>query len=179
MNKIKIYVGRVVVLAIICVLPLANTMAMEIVTPDGKRMDFESTVSNGKWNLIMLWAHDCIPCEQQKPMIGRFNKDHSNRGLVVHGLSTDSIANRKKALALLSKNLTNYSNYLFNGDNFERQYQAMIGESFVATPTYLVFDKKGELLGSHIGQITRDMLDNLFDGKLKRAELVPAADLLR
>ena len=153
--------------------------ALDTVTPQGVTKRFESVVNNGSWNLVMLWSHDCIPCERQKPLIAKFNDDYSNRGVVAKGLSTDSVNDRAKSMKVLNRSTPKYDNYLYDGTNFSHDYRALVGEEFIATPTYHVYDKGGNLVGVHVGTVTRTMLDRLFKDKTSKKVSAPTVDLVR
>ena len=158
----------------------APSYAIDMVsTKGGAPSKLNSEVSEGDWSLVMLWSHDCIPCEKQKPMIERFYRQTNARGVSVVGLSTDEKALRAKAAETYRATTTTFPNYFFNGRNFQQEFQQFSGQSFLGTPTYMVFSPKGELTGVHTGAITRAMLEKAFGSKLREKKFTPSTDLLQ
>ena len=156
-----------------------SAQAVDIVSTDGKPSQLNSEVSEGDWSLVMLWSHDCIPCEKQKPMIERFHKRTESRGVSVVGLSTDEKTLRAQATQTYKATRTSFPNFYFDGQNFQKDYQRFVGRNFIGTPTYMVFSPSGELTGVHTGAITRTMLEKEFGSKLKEKSFTPSVDLMQ
>lgn len=156
-----------------------NSTAFEVVDTRGKADRFEEVVVSSGWTLVMLWAHDCIPCERQKPMIERFHKDTWKRGVTVLGLSTDPKSLRDKSVKVYESGVTSFTNYYYEGQDFSVPYGELTGGPFLGTPTYLLFNPDGNLEGAHTGVVTRAMLDAQFEPVMKDDVFTPAPDLVR
>lgn len=154
-------------------------VAIDLVDTSGRPDRLNATVKSDGWTLVMLWAHDCIPCERQKPMIEQFYQQNKTRGFQVVGVSTDSKALRDKAEKTYSASKTSFTNYYYEGSNFRKAYDQFTGRDFLGTPTYMVYDPSGQLRGTHTGTLNRDMLNKQFGPVLKEPEFTPSADLLR
>ena len=154
-------------------------MAIDLVDTGGKPDRMHTIVGSDDWTLVMLWAHDCIPCERQKPMIEKYYRENRMRGLTVVGVSTDSKALRNKAKETYGASKTSFTNYYFEGADFSSSYGKFTGRDFLGTPTYMVYDPNGQLRGTHTGTLNRDMLDRQFGPILKEPEFTPSVDLLR
>lgn len=153
--------------------------AIDIVDTRGNTDRLNEVVESSGWTLVMLWSHDCIPCERQKPMIERFHQETWKRGVTVLGLSTDSIALRKKAVKVHEAGITSFTNYYFEGQDFSQPFREFTGRDFFGTPTYLLFDPDGNLQGAHTGAVNRNMLDQQFEAVLKDPVFTPTPDLIR
>jgi len=153
--------------------------AVDIVSTEGDSEMLKSVVNDGKWSLVMLWAHDCVPCEHQKPMIERFHRRTNKRGVSVLGLSTDAKSLRSKAKETYQSTQTTFPNFFYEGNDFEQSFQKHLGQNFLGTPTYVVFSPDGQLTGVHTGTITREMLDKSFDPKLSPERAKPSVDLMQ
>lgn len=126
---------------------------------DAERVDLLDYVGSGKWTLVMFWTTDCVPCEQQKPMIEAFHREqHESRARVV-GVALDGHEQIDAIEALVQRHNPSYPTLVAFTDVFERQYTAHVGSSFRATPTYLLYAPDGSLGGSHTGPISRAALD--------------------
>ena len=153
--------------------------AIDMVSTKGHSIQFGPLVKSSNWTFVMLWAHDCLPCERQKPMIEKFHTDTFRRGVSVVGVSTDPASLRHKAEEVYRSTRTSFDNYYFEGNDFSTEYSALTGQRFFGTPTYMLFDPSGKLMGVHMGPVTRTMLDEQFKSKLKEPTLAPSVDLMR
>ena len=57
------------------------------------------TEYKGKVVLVNIWEPWCAPCRAEMPALDRLYQDRKDRGLVVLGMSDDSIASQKRFLA--------------------------------------------------------------------------------
>ena len=126
-----------------------------------KDISLNELVNNGKYNLVMIWSTDCVACEEQKPMIQAFHKDYSDTKANVIGIANDGMSLRRKIKKLIKKNNPSYDNYVASPKTFFSEFEIATGKKFRATPTYIMFDPQGQVLGVAVGQITRDTLDQI------------------
>ena len=126
-----------------------------------KETSLNELVNNGMYNLVMIWSTDCVACEEQKPMIQAFHKDYSDNKANVIGIANDGMNFRRKIKKLIKKNNPSYNNYVASPKTFFSEFEIVTGKKFRATPTYIMFDPHGQILGVAVGQITRDKLDQI------------------
>ena len=157
----------------------AAVSAIDLVSTKGQVARLGPVLASTNWTLVMLWAHDCVPCERQKPMIEKFHTDTFKRGVKVVGVSTDATALRDKAEKIYRATRTSFDTYYFEGTNFKADFLAFTGQDFLGTPTYMVFDPDGILKVMHTGSVTRGMLDELFKPMLKERVFTPSVDILQ
>jgi len=138
--------------------------AFQLQSMDAARVNLNDHLGDGRWKLVMFWSTDCIPCEQQKPMIEAFNQAHQNTDASVVGIALDGIDNISAIENLVERHQPSYPNLVVFTDVFHRQYLELTGKQFRATPTYLLFDPDGELAGVRTGSIERDMLESILAG---------------
>ena len=96
----------------------SSVFAVDMVSTKGQPKQLGPLVQSSDWTLVMLWAHDCIPCERQKPMIEKFHVDTFKRGVSIVGVSTDPVSLRHKAEEVYRSTRTSFDNYYFEGDEF-------------------------------------------------------------
>lgn len=135
--------------------------AFQLQSLNAERVHLADYLVDGRWNLVMFWSTDCIPCEQQKPMIEDFYQTHKQSNAVVLGIALDGIENIDEIDVLMKKNDPSYPNLVVFTDVFHRQFKEMTGKDFRATPTYLLFTPDGELAGVRAGPIEREFIDNI------------------
>ncbi len=125
----------------------------------GDRVDLHDYLGKGKWTLVMLWSTDCVPCEEQKPMIQEFHTAYKDDKAIVIGLALDGPAMRSEIDALIDHHQPDYTNLVVFDDVFMRQFETETGKAYSVTPTYLFYRPNGELLGVHMGKVSRQALD--------------------
>ena len=120
---------------------------------EAERVELTDYLDDGRWTLVMFWARDCVQCEEQKPAFEAFHQQHKDTDATVLGISTDGMENKPDIDALIAHNKPTYPNLVVFTDVFYRQYQEMTGKPFRTTPTFLLFDRQGNLRGNLYGYI--------------------------
>lgn len=151
--------------------------AIDLVTLNGQQESVHSLQRNNMWTLVMLWSLDCVACEQQKPMIDSFHRDHSKSNAQVVAVSTDGDQAMDEVSEFLKPSSYAFDNYLSVTDLFSDQYLKETESSFKGTPTYLLYGPDGALVGMHEGVLQRAQLEEIVGP----AETLvnPSADLMR
>jgi len=156
--SIKSFLAPMLMLLALSVSPAAQS-AFLMQSLDGDRVDLHDYLGKGKWTLVMLWTTDCIPCEEQKPMIQDFHTANKDSKAEVIGLALDGPAMQDEIDKLIAHHQPDYTNLVAFDDVFLRQFQEETGKSYSVTPTYLFYRPNGELLGVHLGKVSRQALD--------------------
>ena len=146
----------------ICLLLVGSpASAFQLESLKSERVNLNDYVGGGRWTLVMFWSTDCIPCEEQKPMIESFHQQHHRIDARVVGIALDGMENYAGIKELMDHNEPTYPNLVVFTDVFHRQYKELTGKDFRATPTYLLFSPDGQLAGSKTGKIERAMLESI------------------
>ncbi|MFK7857723.1 MAG: TlpA family protein disulfide reductase [Granulosicoccus sp.] len=136
-----------------CLLSSYAAQAFQLQALDEERVDLMDYISTDHWTIVMFWATDCIPCEEQKPALEAFHRQHSPQLASVVGVAIDGMENREEIDKLNKLHNPTYPNLVVFTDVFHRQYQELVGKPFRTTPTFLVFDGEGKLQGNLYGYI--------------------------
>lgn len=150
--------------ALTLLLTAAPLHAFQLQALNADRVNLNDYVGNGRWTLVMFWSTDCIPCEEQKPMIEAFHSDHHDKDAQVVGIALDGMQNIGGIQKLVDHHSPSYPNLVVFSDVFHRQYQELTGKSFRATPTYMLYDPSGAVAGVRAGKIERTMLESIVSG---------------
>ena len=148
--------AALVVATLACVGPAS---AFELQTLDGTRTRIDDHTGDGRWTLVMLWTTDCIPCEAQKPMIEAFHRDHRDVDARVVGVALDGMGMIDEIRAINARHESSYPVLVAFDDVFAEQFEALTGKPFRATPTYLLYDRRGGFAGANVGPVAREALD--------------------
>lgn len=149
-------------LLVLLLLLATQSHAFQLQSVDGKRVELDDYVGRGLWTLVMFWSTDCVPCEEQKPMIEAFHHDHAGSDARVVGVALDGIEMHDEIQRLIDKHQPSYVNLVVYTDVFHRQYKKMTGKDFRATPTYVLYDPSGQLVGVRTGPIERALIESIL-----------------
>ena len=108
----------------------------------------------GKTVLLNFWAVDCAPCRAEIPNIEAvYKKD--NKDVEIIGIASDR-ANAKDTLDVLHNQGGNYPIMVDEGNKAFSAYGVR------ATPTTVVINSKGEVVGGHTGYASEEQLSELI-----------------
>jgi thiol-disulfide isomerase/thioredoxin len=150
---------RLILIFLSLVLCMPDAFAFELQQLDAKRVNLNDYITSDRWTLVMFWSTDCIPCEQQKPMIEAFHVDHKEQDAAVVGVALDGMKAINEIQNLVERHNPTYPNLVVFTDVFNDQYRELTGKDFLATPTYLLYAPDGALVGVKTGLLTRDDLE--------------------
>lgn len=122
-------------------------------------VDINDVVGDGRWTLVMIWTTDCVPCEEQKPMIQEFHNAHVETDARVIGIAADGMGKIDEISRIIEKHNTTYPNYIADAKTFKDDYAGLTGKAYRATPTYILFDPDGAMKGVAVGPISREKLE--------------------
>lgn len=129
---------------------------------DGKPGAISDYAGKGKWLVVMLWASDCPVCNREAPNYEAFNEKHKNKDAQVIGVSLDGQANVKDAKEFVKRHGVKFPNLVGEPQNVARMYKDLTGEDWVGTPTFMVYNPKGELLGSQVGGVPVKVIEDFI-----------------
>ena len=134
---------------------------IDVWTLQKSKSSIDDNLIPGKWNLVAVWALDCIACEAQKPKLSSFHRrfDHLN----VLGVSIDGKSQIKGVIDRLESKPVSFDNLVVEYDQFASAFSLEFGTSFLATPTYLLYSPVGDLEGVHIGPISFSELKKIIE----------------
>lgn len=135
-----------------------GAQAFQLQDLDEQRVNLLDFVDEGRWTVVMFWATDCIPCEEQKPALELFHQRFSPETASVVGVAIDGVEMMDEILKINEHHQPSYPNLVAFSDVYQRQYEELVGKPFRITPTYLIFDQTGKLHGNVYGNLDLDDL---------------------
>ena len=112
----------------------------------------------GKWVVVNYWATWCPPCAEEIPELNRYHKKHHNKDAMVLGVNFEH------------QDLDYVRDFM---KEFDVSYPVLITRDSITTPfgqlvglptTYLV-NPEGELVISHMGAVSVEMLESWMKQK--------------
>lgn len=120
---------------------------------DGQPRTVESFTGNGKWLVVMIWAHDCHVCNQEAESYAQFHEAHKDDKATVLGISLDGAAKKADAEAFIERHDLPFPNLLGELTPTMLYYSMQTQSQFRGTPTLLLFDPEGKLRAAQAGAV--------------------------
>ena len=138
---------------------------MELQQVDGTVVDLDDYRGDGRWLLVMLWATTCHICEMQKPEISAFHDEHKDSDAHVLGIALDGMERLEAIKENIQQHKTSFPSLVGNIAIVASFYQHITEESLRGTPTYLLFNPGGELVGNNPGPLSVEAIENFMARK--------------
>ena len=158
---IKKYFTSVVLFATLSV-TLPDAYGFDLKSFEGKKTKFESLIGNGKWTLIMFWAHHCSICLSEVNVLSDFHDERHQNDAQVIGISIDGEEQIGEALKFVNKSKPTFPVYIGELELIAFNYQLMTQESFRGTPTFVLFGPDGSVMANNPGPFAIDKLEKFI-----------------
>ncbi len=136
----------------------------DLIDIDGKAVSSEANVGEGKWTVVMVWSTSCHICTAQKPMISKFHNEHADKNAHVIGIALDGPSNLDDVQRYVKKHDVSFPTYVVPDINFFAvQYAATALEDLAGTPTYLIYNPDGKLLGVNPGPVSEGAFERFIE----------------
>ena len=129
---------------------------------NGNKRSIEDFTGNGKWLVVMIWAHDCHVCNQEAHQYVAFHNKHKDKDAVILGLSIDGQAGKAKAEAFIKRHRLSFPNVLGEAEQVITMVDDLTGESNFATPSFLVYNPQGKLLAQQTGAVPPALIEKFM-----------------
>ena len=161
-----------VLLALVSMTAMQLGLAARVAADDGALTTMEGEpaaiadyAGNGKWLAVMIWSVNCHICKEEMPNYGDAYRGGQNPDLDVLGVSLDGRAMMPLIEDFLEQRNGTFPNLVADLGPFARQYGEMVGEGLMGTPTFLVYDRSGTLVGTQPGPMRLSSLESFIARK--------------
>lgn len=117
---------------------------------------------NDKWTVVMFWASDCHVCNEEAKQYVDYSKRIANSNIQILGISMDGLANQAAAQDFIQRNQVNFNNLLVDAQVGAGFYTEQTGQSWIGSPTFMIYAPKGELKAAQIGAVPPSLIDNFI-----------------
>lgn len=138
----------------------AESPDIPLKTLDGKTRNVSEFIGHGKWTVVVVWAHDCHICSMEIHEMTDFHQAHQSTDAIVLGVTIDGIDQANEARKFVNKHKLPFVNLIA-----EPRQDVLLkfgGGQFVGTPTYYVYNPKGEIVGRNVGPVTRQEVETFL-----------------
>ena len=137
----------------------------------GKPQKLENYTGKGKWLVVMMWASDCHVCNKEAHQYVDFHLVHSDKDATVLGISLDGAEKKKAAEKFIKKHSVDFPNLIAEPETVSEIYQQLTGQYFAGTPTFLIYDPKGELKAAQAGAVPASLIEDFIQKSAAQAKV--------
>lgn len=129
---------------------------------NGTPKSFADYTGNGKWLVVMFWASDCHVCNKEAHEYVAFHSKHKDTDATVLGISSDGLDNKAAAQRFIDEHKVNFPNLIGSLEDVAALYYETIGDFWVGTPTFLIFDPDGKIRAAQVGAVPTAILEDFI-----------------
>lgn len=141
-------------------IPLVNAAGLTDFKHNPKTIEDYS--GKGKWLLVMFWASDCHICNKEASHYVDFHFIHSDKDATVLGVSIDGKARFKDAVSFIKRHNVDFPNLIGEPEDVAGLYAKYSNSRWVGTPSFLLFNPKGEVLAAQVGAVPTEMIEDFI-----------------
>ena len=117
----------------------------------------------------MVWQSDCHVCNQEAEGYVAWYEKNKTGNSTLMGISTDGCENKDAAQGFLDEHKVTFPSMLVSYEVLNEYYLNNIGESFVGTPSFLIYSPAGDLMAAQTGAIPTDLIDKFIQSNSQQA----------
>lgn len=154
-----------ILIILLTVLISEGILAGEIKLTDfnGSSSSISDYAGKGKWLVVMLWASDCTVCNREAHNYVDFHQQHQEKDAQVLGISLDGEAKKPEAQTFIKRHKVNFPNLIGESMSVAQMYRERTGNDWIGTPSFMVFNPKGELLGAQAGAVPVSVIESFIE----------------
>ena len=147
---------------LLCGLLVVTSSWADLMDLEGRPGRLADYTGKGKWTVVMFWASDCRVCNAEINHYIQFGQDHQNTVSML-GISLDGQAGLDAARAFVKRHAVPFPNLVGDPATVATLYQSLTEHTLVGTPSFLVYNPKGELIGAQEGAIPPALIVKFID----------------
>lgn len=107
------------------------------------------------WTLVMFWSVTCGICAAETPKLNAFyqQEQQRDRGVSLLGVSIDGPAMHPQVAGWMQDHGMGFPTLLGDLASIASYFSAATQEAFRGTPTFMIFNPRGQLVGVNAGPI--------------------------
>lgn len=129
---------------------------------DGKVRSLDEYTGQGKWTVVMMWAHDCHVCNKEAHAYTDFHNRHKDKDAIIVGISMDGKKHLQQAKAFVSRHKLSFDNLWGEPQVIAQDFEQLTGVEWFGTPTFLVFSPSGELMAQQVGAVPTSIIEDFM-----------------
>jgi len=154
--------NRIIGTCLLWCLPLLAVLAASAPFTDlqGRAADLRAQIGQGRWTVVMIWAHDCPVCNREVEAWDPFHDAHADTDARVVGLSIDG--DPEVARRFVQAHDLVFPNLVGSARAVSRFLREQTGRGLYGTPTFLLYDPRGKLVGMQVGPLPTEAVEEIM-----------------
>ena len=148
---------------------LLSSSALAFTEFDGKKTTIEEQIGQGKWTIAEVWASWCHACMEHMPEMVEFNGKMDNVRIL--GINIDGQKDKPKALAAIEEHNIPFKNIVSNSIEINAWMELNANEGLIGTPTFMIFDPDGKLVGLQPGQLSAKAMERFINSRTEETKV--------
>lgn len=144
-------------LVIVGLLVVASSWA-ELKDFNGAPHKLDEFIGKGKWTVVMFWASDCRVCNAEVGQYIQFNDANKDKDASILGISLDGQGRLDAAREFIKRHGVSFPNLIGEPEEVADLYQTLTSNTWVGTPSFLVYNPKGQLLAAQAGAVPTELI---------------------
>ena len=140
----------------------STSWALEMRSFEGKATTLEQQVGKGKWSVVVFWSHSCGICRRETPALSNFHLKHKDIDAQVIGISIDGEKNKPLAKQFIKQTKMKFPSFIVELPLMAINFTQLTEENFRGTPTFLLYNPVGEIVGMQAGPVRVEALENFI-----------------
>ena len=137
--------------------------AMAFTDTDGKTTTIKNYLGKGKFTVLEVWSTHCPACREHMPSMVKFDGKLKNTQIL--GISLDGQDEADAVDDFMLEYNMKFPNLISNAVEMNIWMQQNSPEGLIGTPTFMIFNPKGELLAMQAGPVKVDQMEKLILSK--------------
>lgn len=132
---------------------------------DGKKDAIANHIGNNKWTVMEIWESNCPACRMHMPDMVKFDGKLKNVRLL--GITVDGQQDVGDAEDFILEYDVRFPTLVSNPYEMNAWMLKNVGESFVGTPTFVLFNEEGKLVAAQPGIVSVQSLEKFIKNNSK------------
>lgn len=128
---------------------------------DGQPRNVNEIIGQGKWVIVVLWAHDCRVCASEIHNMNDFHAAHKDKDAIVLGVTIDGATLLDRARGFAATHKLQFMNLMAEPE--VETVERFGGGKFVGTPTHYFYDPIGRIVGRKIGPLSGEDVEEFIE----------------
>ena len=140
----------------------STVMADPLQDFNGKPQQIKNYAGQGKWLVVMIWASDCHVCNVEAAQYIQFHEQYKNKNAHVLGISLDGQDKKADAEKFIQRHHVTFKNLIGEPLEVAQWFVDLTGADWVGTPTFLIYNPKGELVIQQAGAVPVNLIEEFI-----------------
>jgi len=148
---------------VICLVIMSSSWADSSHLEPSDAESIQDHLITGTWNVVMIWAHDCVACNQEAADYAALHSRHTGNTAEVLGISMDGEGFHIEAQQFVERHNLTFPSLLIEPAELVSYYESMTQTPWIGTPSFMIFDPQGDLAAKQAGAIPAHLIDQFLE----------------